>query len=78
MKTPLKFVIVLAAIGLTGCGNLMVRGSATEDALCTAWGYSLPTRAKEDTIETQEEIQIANADFLNACEGYDFLLPEGA
>ena len=78
MKTPLKFVIVLAAIGLTGCVNWMTQATATEDALCTAWGYSLPTRSKEDTIETQEEIQVAYADFLNACPGYDFLLPEGA
>lgn len=62
-------------IALTGCADLTTPGGATEEALCRAWGESLPTRSKSDTDQTAREIQTAYADFANACPTLTHLIP---
>jgi len=36
-------------------------GGATESAICNEWFESLPTRSREDSAQTQNEIQRAYA-----------------
>jgi Flp pilus assembly protein TadD len=45
----------------SGCVTTMTQASATEQAICEAWGGSLPTRSRSDTQQTQDEIQQAYA-----------------
>lgn len=55
--------LLLVAL-LSACGPKTLPTSAvtaTENALCTEWGGSLPTRSRKDTPQTQKEIG----------EGYD-------
>lgn len=60
---------------LTGCVSTTTQGGATEDALCTVWGESLPTRSQSDTAQTQEEIQNGYAVFSLACPQHLELIP---
>ena len=49
--------------------------TATEAALCQAWGQSLPTRSRQDTEQTQDEIATAYATFAAACPNHEALIP---
>lgn len=73
----MRFLIgwLIAALILTGCSVLTMPVTATEDALCRAWGSSLPTRSHSDTAQTQTEIGAAYADFAAACPGHSDLVP---
>ncbi len=64
-----------AALILTACAPMKAPGGATEDALCRAWGESLPTRSHADTPETIAEIGAAIADFAAACPAHTDLIP---
>ena len=54
---------------------MLSEATATEAALCQAWGASLPSRSRQDTPQTQAEITQAYADFAAACPGYGVLIP---
>lgn len=75
MRTLMLSAAVLAVTVLSGCGNLMGQATATEAAICQAWGDSLPTRSHADTQVTQDEIAVAYADFVNACQNWAHLVP---
>jgi len=75
MKTLRLSVTACAMIALSGCMTSTVPGGATERELCLSWGESLPTRSRQDTAQTVEEIQIAYADFANACPAFKHLIP---
>ena len=62
-------------IALLGCAPTTMPGSATESAICRAWGQSLPTRSRADTEQTKAEIQLGYADFQNACPALARLVP---
>lgn len=64
------FALALTLIALLGCAPMTTPGSATEAAICRAWGNSLPTRSRADTEQTQAEIQLGYADFQNACPAF--------
>ena len=70
------FVTVLLMTALSGCVNWKAEATATEKELCRTWGESLPTRSKQDTDQTKEEITVAYADFANACPSYASMIPE--
>lgn len=70
MRTPRIFAAVFMMIALSACGSwTRLATGETESALCDVWQDSLPTRSRQDTERTQREIQVAYADFLNACPG---------
>ena len=77
MKTLTKSVIVLTAILMTGCANMRVPAGGTETGaeLCRQWGKSLPTRSRQDTQQTSEEIQEAYAAFSLSCPEWAHLIP---
>ena len=75
---PRHFAIVLILTGLIGCAPTTTPVTATEAALCRAWGESLPSRSRADTAQTQAEIQLGYADFQNACPGFAGLVPSSA
>jgi hypothetical protein len=45
----------------------MTQAGATEVALCAEWRDSLPTRSRSDTLQTQDEIQVAIATHAEVC-----------
>jgi hypothetical protein len=78
MKRLRIFGVGLIVTALSACVNLTAPATETEAALCEAWGRSLPTRSRQDTQQTRDEIQVAYADFLNGCPDYGYLIPKGA
>jgi hypothetical protein len=74
MRTLRIFAAALALTVLSSCASWTMPGGATETALCQIWGESLPTRSRRDTAQTQQEIQAAYADFLNACPDWVYLV----
>jgi hypothetical protein len=72
----LKAFAAVCALSVTSaCVGTMTPGSATEAALCETWGKSLPTRSRQDTGQTSEEIQAGYADFSAACPAFADLIP---
>lgn len=82
----MKSVAVLMLLVLTmmaGCARTKTQvGAISEpaaspsiDALCRAWGESLPTRSRSDTKVTTFEIEAGYAAFAGACPDYDHLIP---
>ena len=53
----------------SGCVTTMTQAGATEVALCSEWQKSLPTRSRNDTTQTQDEIQVAIAKHAAVCLG---------
>ncbi len=74
---PMRLLIgsATAALILSGCAPLTTGAGATENALCRAWGESLPTRSRQDTAQTKDEIGSAYADFAAACPAHRHLVP---
>jgi hypothetical protein len=65
-----------ALIGLTtACASTMTRGSETETAICEAWGDALPTRSRNDTQTTINEITLLYARFAAACPQFEGMIP---
>jgi hypothetical protein len=60
---------------MTGCVNSMGAASATSDEICRQNGEALPTRSRDDTIQTQAEIQEAYAVFSLTCHDWAHLIP---
>lgn len=60
---PMKFVIVLTLAGLAaGCTQSQTAGviaTEVERELCIQWRDSLPSRSRNDTERTQQEIGYA-------------------
>lgn len=63
----LKISALAALVLTTACVNTTTQGGATERALCSEWGDSLPTRSRADTVQTQDEIQVAIATHAEVC-----------
>ena len=69
-------LMLCATMALAGCEapppveNRTPEATATEAALCRAWGQSLPTRSSRDTPETQDEIGQAYDVQAAACPDY--------
>lgn len=58
-----------ALVMLTGCNSMKINAAgATEMALCDVWQDSLPSRSRDDTRQTQEEIGLAYDKFEAACQ----------
>lgn len=68
-------LLMLAAITLTGCSPMAMTAGATEQALCTAWGGSLPSRSHRDTAQTADEIALGYAVFAASCPEFEHLIP---
>lgn len=75
MRMLIVLGVMLSLIFLTACDSMTVTGGATESELCRQWGYSLPTRSRQDTAQTTEEIQVAYATFSIACSEWEHLIP---
>jgi hypothetical protein len=60
---------------LTACGDTTTQGSETETAICDAWGQSLPTRSRDDTPTTIEQITRLYATFAAACPAQEGMIP---
>ncbi len=82
-------LIGLAVIAVTGCDLIRTPATATDsplrskqdpapvfDELCISWGENLPTRSRQDTVQTQDEIETAYAAFAAACPNHSDLIPE--
>lgn len=68
MKTLLLSATVLAL--LSACSQTMTTTlavSETEKAMCDAWQTSLPTRSRDDTAQTFDEIGAAYDTFEAVC-----------
>lgn len=76
-------LMLLGSIMTAGCAptkTLVGEISATVagpsiDALCRAWGTSLPTRSRSDTEVTKSEIEAGYAAFAGACPDHKHLIP---
>ena len=62
------FAIVSMAL-CAGCQNTTTSGGAVTDALCEAWGETLPTWSGADSEQTAREIDRAIRTHEAACEG---------
>lgn len=66
MKTLLLSATVLAL--LSACSQTTTPAvSETEKAMCDAWQASLPTRSRDDTAQTFDEIGAAYDTFEAVC-----------
>lgn len=85
-RTSASVLMTLAAITMTGCGPMNGTAGAIEaqaqgpvsEALCRAWGDSLPTRSRADTGQTALEIERGYEAFAAACPQFERLVPGGA
>lgn len=76
MRKAFLIGCAMAATILTGCANSQIAVTATEDALCRAWGeYGLATRSRADTQRTQDDIGRSYAAFADACPNHTHLIP---
>lgn len=75
MTRRLPFAIASIAICLTACATTTGPATETEAEICRQWGASLPTRSRQDTKQTQDEIQAAYAAFALACPDWAHLVP---
>ena len=66
---PRYVMLSMLPVAVAAC-NPMTGGSETERALCEAWRDSLPTRSREDTDQTQNEIGLAYDVQAAACPRY--------
>ena len=82
-------LVLLSAIALTACDLTRGMAGATDaplrsqseaapvdTAFCETWGRSLPTRSRQDTEQTSDEIEAAYDAFAAACPGFTALIPE--
>jgi|TARA_R110000850_G_scaffold224962_2_gene350356 hypothetical protein len=69
-------MLKIYAVGLilltSACATTTTQGGGTEitavqKATCSEWRKSLPTRSRADTVQTQDEIQIAIAKHDAVC-----------
>lgn len=75
MNTRTIYALALI-VTLSGCaGTMTMPGGAIEAEICRQWGYSLATRSRQDTAQTQDEIQRSYAAFALACPAYRYLVP---
>ena len=51
----------------SGCVTTMTQASETEQAICEAWGGSLPSRSRSDTPQTIDEVGRAIAIYESVC-----------
>ena len=51
----------------SGCVTTMTQASETEQALCRAWQESLPSRSRQDTATTIEDVGRAIAIYEAVC-----------
>ena len=74
MKMLMIFAVAL--VTLTGCMTTMqTEASATEAAICDAWGGALPTRSRSDTQTTIDQITGLYATFAAVCPDHEGLMP---
>jgi len=52
----LLMIYAVALMLLVGCQMIPTQGSETEQALCRAWQESLPSRSRQDTATTIEDV----------------------
>ena len=53
----------------------MMRASETEVAICETLGYALPTRSRNDTQTTIDQITSLYATFAAVCPAQEVLIP---
>jgi len=75
MKTLLIFVTVCGLTFLSACEKWTGAASATTDEVCFQNGTALATRSRDDTAQTQAEIQNAYAVFALTCPKFAHLIP---
>lgn len=65
-----------ALILMAGCASVSrTTASATEDQICRELGEALPTRSKQDTQTTIDEITLLYAVFVSQCPDHEKLIP---
>ena len=52
---------------MSGCINSTTQVTETEKALCVVFGQKLPTRSRQDTEQTKQEIQKLYAEYIDQC-----------
>ena len=83
-------LVLLSAIALTACDLTRGMAGATDaplrsqsepapvdTAFCETWGRSLPTRSRQDTEQTSDEIEAAYDAFAAACPGFQSVVAIG-
>lgn len=76
MRTPMICVAALS-VSLTACStSSRTVASATEAEVCRQMGGALPTRSRQDTAQTVQEITTLYATFAAVCPDWAHLVPE--
>ena len=78
--TGLRIFATALMMLTTACGSMTTLVSGTEASeaeaeVCRSLGEALPTRSRQDTTQTQGEIQRAYAVFEAACPDHKDLIP---
>jgi hypothetical protein len=75
MSVQRALLAALMLTGLNACVSWTGQATETEGAICQALGEALPTRSRQDTDQTEAEIQRLYADYISACPAYRHLIP---
>jgi hypothetical protein len=71
-----RWIFAATLIALTsGCATMTTQGSETEIAICEGIGGALPTRSRDDTQTTINEITMLYATFAAVCEAQQEMIP---
>lgn len=65
----LTLFAVASMLSISACQSATSSGGAVTDALCEAWGETLPTWSGADSEQTAREIDRAIRTHEAACEG---------
>jgi hypothetical protein len=68
------FVIVFVMF-LSACQTTQIVATETEVAICESLGETLPTRSRQDTAQTRDEITYLYATFAAVCPAQAYLIP---
>ena len=66
---------IASAMCLTGCATIPIVATETEVAICDSLGQTLPTRSRQDTAQTRDEITYHYAMFAAVCPASAGLIP---
>lgn len=64
-------LLLFVTVSAIGCSQTTAIGTKSEAEICLAWGDTLPTRSRSDTLQTQAEVGDNRAAFRAACPSVD-------
>lgn len=67
--------VIASAMFLSGCTITQIVATETEATICDSLGQTLPTRSRQDTAQTRDEITYLYATFAAVCPAQVGLIP---